>query len=127
MPVTYSFEGRLFRLKCSGNHTPEDVKTAFVKALKDQDFPKDAALLMDMSQSESFGQRTDDEIRSVAQFPAPWIEKIGNKCAVLVTSDLFYGLSRMGAVFAEAVGIDAQVFRNVDEALEWLGVSLDSR
>jgi hypothetical protein len=41
--------------------------------------------------------------------------------AVVAASDVHFGLSRLGSVYSEGVGVEAQVFREVESALAWLG------
>ena len=42
------------------------------------------------------------------------------KRAILVDSDLQYGMARMGAAYAEHYALRVQVYRELDEALAWL-------
>jgi hypothetical protein len=44
------------------------------------------------------------------------------RCAVVVGSDVGYGVGRMYEIFSEQAGHTVQVFRELDEALRWLGV-----
>jgi hypothetical protein len=57
----------------------------------------------------------------VAEFLGPYAGRIGGRVAVVAPSDVHFGLSRMGAVHSEQVGVAARVFRTADEALRWLG------
>ena len=123
MPVTYQIDGRLVRLICVGSYAPRDLRQIFLAALADPEFPQDAAFVLDVTQSESLQQRTTDEIRATAYFLEPHVDKIGGRCAIVATSDVHYGLSRMGAVFSEDIGAEVQVFRSLDEAYAWIGVS----
>ncbi|MEQ9400112.1 MAG: hypothetical protein RJQ04_13200 [Longimicrobiales bacterium] len=45
----------------------------------------------------------------------------GGRLAVVVSSDLVYGLGRVYTTIAAEVGRAAEVFRDVDAALDWLG------
>ena len=45
----------------------------------------------------------------------------GGRLAVVVSSDLVYGLGRVYTTIASEIGRPAEVFRDVDEALDWLG------
>jgi len=42
------------------------------------------------------------------------------RCAVVVGSDRAYGMSRMFEVFSEETDVDVRIFRNLDEAKNWI-------
>jgi len=44
----------------------------------------------------------------------------GGRVAIVVTSDLDFGLARMFQVFAEGSGVDYQIFRDLGTARGWL-------
>lgn len=43
------------------------------------------------------------------------------KRAILVSNDLQYGMARMAAAYGEHYSLRVQVYRDLDEALAWLG------
>lgn len=45
------------------------------------------------------------------------------KCAILAPFNLAYGLSRMYEMGEEHKNIEVMVFRELDKALQWLGIS----
>lgn len=63
--------------------------------------------------------RPTDEIIRVAEYVGPYKDRV-LRCAVLASSDVHFGLGRMGAVYSEAKGVVTSVFRDHDEALAWL-------
>ena len=75
---------------------------------------------MDVSQSKSLEKRSAEEIRNIVDFIGFSVQKVNHKCAVLVSTDIHYGLSRMGSVFSESYGAEVNVFRDIKEALDWL-------
>ena len=123
MPVLHAWEGALLRLSFVGAYEPEDIILQFQAALADA--PEKFALLVDTTRSEVLGTRSPSQIRLVAQALAPYSERIGGRCAVVATEDVHFGLSRMGSVYSESVGVEAEVFRTEEEALVWLGVRAD--
>ena len=125
MPVTYAWGGALLRMNLVGTYEPEDILREFVTALADMSGAEKVALLVDTTKSEVLGTRTPGQIRLVAQALAPYSERIGGRCAVVATEDIHFGLSRMGSVYSESVGVETEVFRTEDEALAWLGVRAD--
>jgi hypothetical protein len=64
--------------------------------------------------------RASHEIRLVAESLKPYVERVQGRCAVLATKDIHFGLSRMGSVYTELIGVDAGVFRTEVEAIGWL-------
>jgi len=123
MPVTYEFQGMVLRLNFVGEYEPEDIIEAFLGALADPKSPKHVSLLADVTRSASIGKRSPEEIRAVAEFLGPHRAWIGGRCAVVADSPLPYGLSRMGGVYSGKVGVETQVFHDVESALHWLGVA----
>ena len=122
MPVMYTIQGRLLRMDLVGNYAPQDVPRVFLAALDDPACPRPAALLLDVALSDSLAKHVPEEIRRVAEFLGPFSERIGGQVAVVATSNAHFGLSQMGAVFSEGVGVKARVFRNREDALQWLGL-----
>ena len=120
MAVQYSIREGILTMEFIGLYEPQDVVRQFLEALNDPACPDPVALLVDVSRSESLATRPADEIRKVAEFLGPYAGRIGGRCAVVAPADVQFGLSQMGAVHSERVGVGAQVFRTRDEALQWL-------
>ena len=70
--------------------------------------------------SESLATAPASNIRMVSEFLGPHADCIGGRLAVVASSNVHFGLSQMGAVHCEGVGVTARVFRTADEALAWL-------
>ncbi|HEX5045116.1 MAG TPA: hypothetical protein VFV75_19635 [Candidatus Polarisedimenticolaceae bacterium] len=120
MPVTWSLDGDLLQLDLEGDYAPTDIIDAFLTALADLRCPPEVSLLLDTTRSQSLDKRSPRQIRHVAQYLGPYRKRIRGRCAVVVGSDLQFGLSRMGSAYSDSVGVDAGVFRSRAEALEWL-------
>jgi hypothetical protein len=61
-------------------------------------------------------------IRSLAQM-SPW--GFGARRAVVVGTDVAFGMARMYQILREPDGEDVRIFRGVEPALEWLGLATD--
>lgn len=122
MPVRHEIDGSVLRLICEGEYPVSAMMETFEQALDDPRCPSRVAFLLDLRRSASLATRPAEEIRRVAEFLGPHVQRIGARCALLVETDVQFGLGRMGSVFAERVGVEADVFRDAKEALEWLGV-----
>jgi hypothetical protein len=123
MGVSYAIDGKLVTISLEGTYEPQDIIRTFVDAMDDPRSPDRAALLLDVTRSESLSGRSPDEIRLVAEFLGPYAERIGGRCAVVAAKDVHFGLSRMGSVYTDGVGVKAEVFRDTESALEWLGAT----
>ncbi|HET9951405.1 MAG TPA: hypothetical protein VFS09_06380, partial [Candidatus Eisenbacteria bacterium] len=120
MPVSYEIRDVVLRLNLEGEYEPEEILRTFLAAMSDPACPKPVALLVDVSRSESLSKRSPGEIQTVAQALGPFAKRIGGRCAVVATDDLHFGLTRMGSAYSGGVGVDVQVFREMDAALGWL-------
>jgi hypothetical protein len=123
MSVTYTIQGKLLRLDLVGEYEPQDVPRAFLAALNDPTCPDPAKLLVDVTGSLSLANRAPFQIRYVSEFLGPYADRIERRCAVVAAKDVHFGLGQMGAVFTQGVGVTAEIFRDVESALEWLGIS----
>jgi len=123
MSVSYTIEKSLLRLTLEGEYAPEDIVRQFLAAIDDPKCPKPAALLVDVTRSASLATRPVEQIRMIAERLGEFTERIGGRCAVLASSDVNFGLSRLGSVYSEGVGVSTSVFRDLPEALAWLGVT----
>lgn len=120
MAVEYSFREGVLTIAAAGVYEPPDVVHAFLAAMNDPACPRPVALMYDVSRSGSLATRPAAEIRKMAEFLAPYADRIGGRVAVVAPSDVHFGLSRIGAARSESLGVDAQVFRTTAEALKWL-------
>jgi hypothetical protein len=125
MPVRYSFKDNLFHMEMEGSCTHKDVLEVFLSALEDPAFPSDPQFVFDVRKSEVLATRDPEEVKAVARFFSENAERVGNRCAIVASEPVHYGLSRMGAAFAEFGGAEVRVFRSLEEAVAWLGVGED--
>jgi hypothetical protein len=62
-----------------------------------------------------------DDVRRLASLLARHRDAIGpSRTAVVVSRDVTFGMARMFQAFAEATPVETQVFRNMDEARQWV-------
>ncbi len=119
MPVTYRINEDVVEMTLDGTSTPDEVIQTFHKALEDENTPEEFVLLMDVRNSTSLATRPTPEIIRVAEYLGPFQDRV-KRCAVLATENIHFGLSRLGAVYSETAGVMTSVFRDKDEALNWL-------
>jgi hypothetical protein len=121
MPVQYSIQENVLKLEFIGKYEPDDIIRQFMAAMNDPACPNPAALVVDVRRSEVLATAAVAEIRRVAEFLGPYAARIGGRCAVIAASDVHFGLSRLGSVYSEGVGVEVQVFRNLESGLAWFG------
>ena len=120
MPVSYSFEGRIFRLKNQGVSTVDEVVAAFEAALDDPDYPEHAVLLWDIRESVSLKERSAGELQAIALRLGPKAHRHSNSSAIVVSDDLYYGLMRMATAYGDEFESNSKLFRDEAEAVEWI-------
>ncbi len=83
-------------------------------------------ILCDYREVTELDVNSEDVNRIVAQDKRqePLFDK--SKCAVVTTDDLVYGMSRMWEILSDDTRLTTEVFRDINDALKWLGLDLDS-
>ena len=76
----------------------------------------DCRYLTDVSELNS------NQLLIAATFEKGESRALGGKGAIVVASEQIFGLARVYASVAANIRTDSQVFRNMDEAITWLGV-----
>jgi len=120
MPVSYSYHGRIVVMRMEGDYTTADLKARVLEALDDPKCPTDAVLLFDMRESNAIKGRSPAEVQEMANFLAGQRDRFSRRLAMVTSSDVAYGLMRIGAVYVERGGVSPEVFRDFEEAKKWL-------
>jgi hypothetical protein len=119
MPAFYKIdkENRLVMSTASGTITGPEARSHHQNLSADPDFDPSYSQLLDCSHVTKIDVNSDD-IRALAQdnlFSAT------SRRAFLVSNDAAFGLARMFEIIRETQGDSGiQVFRNLDEALDWV-------
>jgi len=119
MPAHYKIdkERRLVMTTVFGVATMADGLTHQEKLRKDPDFDPSFSQLMDYTHVVRF-EITAEDVRTLAQQP---IFSPHSRRAMLVSGDLAFGLARMFEALRESFGEQGiRVFRNLDDALDWV-------
>ncbi len=120
MPVSYSFEGIIFKMVAEGEYSTQDMIDCFDEALADPALPANARYLLDVSRADSLVKHTNAEMLQVLGHFIPISDRVGGMCALVAEPQVHYGKMRMAATWAQDQGLDARVFRVYEEAVRWL-------
>jgi hypothetical protein len=103
----------------SGRLTAAAV-TATLRALIDNpEFQPGMGIVWDLRRGTVVGLRAD-EIKGVVYYVANRVEARGQgPLAIVASQGADYGLGRMFAAYAERIGIERRVFRDLEEAIHW--------
>jgi hypothetical protein len=121
MPVTYRIDPDLRRIvtHCSGTTTLAEVLAHFDELESDGECPVGADVLLDltdMTSAPNVGQ-----MRSAAARAADAARKVRfGSIAIVVASEMLFGMARVFEAFTEAHFARTAVFRSRDAAEEWL-------
>ena len=119
MPAFYKIdkENRLVMSTGSGILTLADAIAHQERLKQDPEFDPSYSQLLDFSHVTKI-EITSEHIRRIAQDSA---FSPSSRRAFLVNNDTAYGLARMFAILRETAGdTGIEVFRSLDEALEWV-------
>ena len=120
MAIQHRREGNIAVVAAAGRYTAAELRDVIDAALASFGDDGSAGLLLDLSESESVGERTAEDLRAMALFFASRGHRFSSRLAMVAVTDIAYGLMRMGAVTAESQGIAAHVFRDYGSARRWL-------
>jgi hypothetical protein len=119
VPVFWEIQGSLLILTLSGNCGDEPVD-AILMAIEDPRFAPGRSLLFDTR------LWTDHPTSADFQRRASWLaslraDGIARRCATVVGEKPHqYGLARMAATYLDFEGMEMEIFKEMDAAIEWL-------
>lgn len=119
MPAYFKIdkEQKLVMSTASGVFTMADVLTHQEKLLKDPDFDPSFSHLIDLTHITKF----DLEPKEVHSLAPRSVFSPGSRRAIVANTDHAFGMSRMFEMLREGFGAQGiRVFRDLDDALEWV-------
>lgn len=120
MSISYSFTGNVILLAFAGKYGVDEMQTTITAALADSACPDKAVMLLDMRGDESVQQRSPEDIRQMSYFFAEIRDRINRRLCMVTSDSLAFGLMNMARAYDQSVGIECQVFTDIDQALAWL-------
>ncbi len=121
MSLTYELADGFLRYRVEGDVEYVEGMTVLRRGLdevREKSAGTPTAVLFDIRASEE--ARRAEELRGIAAVVAEYSEEVGGRCAIVSAPGLYYGISRMFAVFAEELGLEMEVFETVEDAEAWL-------
>jgi hypothetical protein len=121
MPASYKIdkERRIIFSSAEGTLTEEDLREHQRSVLADPDFEPTLAQLWDFRAVEEL----DVPNAAVGDLARSRSYAAGTKRAFVAPRDVQYGLARMFQMLHEAAAEDIQIFRDIEEAKDWLGLA----
>ena len=126
MPITYQLnpDERLVILVHAGVVTDDEFMSFYEALFEDTRFDESFNLLVDLRRAES-SVRSAAILNKFANFIRRQYESstAAPKVAVVAPEDISFGLARMYEAFSKEVPWEFEVFRAIEAALAWLGLS----
>lgn len=123
MPLTYSIDtnANLVRLNGSGTVTDEEVLTCITALRNDPELLPEMDALSDMRGIEvAFTSQGIVAMKELLDRAGPGLRV--RRTATVTDSLVAYGMGRVTEALLDETTLKYRVFREVDEALAWLGV-----
>jgi len=115
---------RLVLFKARGSFSSEDMLTCVEKVVSDPDFKPDFDHLVDLRDVTNFMSSADDvKVRARRDHNSRKLN--ASRIAIVSSSDIVFGMSRMYEILMDDADVTVRAFRNMDEATSWLGVRTD--
>ena len=123
MPITYSISDResLVSIRAFGTLTTRELMDLIEGVSADHEFLPGMSVLVDCTEVTSVTLVSG--LREAALEVGKLTKGKQNKIAIAAFNGFVYGLSRQFASYAELFGVEAGVFRSVEEACSWLNIS----
>jgi hypothetical protein len=114
---------KLAYVKFWGHLTIEDLLVKGNSFLNDEDWENGFDILLDYREVTQLDVYGKDVQKIVANdmMNEHFFDK--SRCAVVAEKDFVYGLARMWEAFSEQTKIKSKLFKDMDNALDWLGLS----
>jgi len=118
VPITYRIDSQqsLILTEATGALSVAEMRAHYQRVAEDPDFRLEYASLIDFSRADSL-RASGEEVRGLARL-IPSVR--GARRAIVVNSDLHYGLGRMVSL-TRSPELEIEVFRTRTEAFAWLG------
>ena len=115
-------EQKLARVIARGKVNVFELRDIYSELIKHRDWQAGFDILCDYRSIEDFDVSSQD-IDEITDWQSSIDSLIGNgKCAVVASKDSVFGMSRMWEMISSERSQDICVFREMDDAVSWLGI-----
>jgi hypothetical protein len=125
MPISHRIDRDLgvVYLYVTGRVQPVDQSRHLKSLLADPDFRAGLHYLVDWRDGDE--SNTSEEVRMMADAVRRESDRLAeSRFAIVVRSDVQYGLTRVFAAFVGDAPLEFRTFRKIDDACRWLGESV---
>ncbi len=119
MPVECSIEDGLVIVRQSGVTTMACLRDAFTQILKEPGLRDERLLILWDGRAAAPSKPSETVRRAISRMEA-YPRLAAASFALVVGSELQFGMARLSQVHMEFAGVNSMVFRSVDEATNWL-------
>jgi len=124
MGLTYSIEKDLTTVIAEGSFSVGHLLSAFTKIRSEFDGSTPMQILI-VDQGSEF-EPSREEIQEMVKEWGALFRDVPARIALLVETDIHYGLGRMASVYAEQHDLPFDVFRHSLDAMQWLSKGADA-
>lgn len=119
--ISIDKDKKLARITARGMVNVLELKEIFMETVGHEDWQTDFNMLCDYSRIENFDV-TSQDIDDITEWQTSIDAMIGNgRCAVVASKDSVYGMSRMWEILSSERSQQIYVFRQINDAILWLG------
>jgi hypothetical protein len=124
MPITFRIdkESGIVYTTIDGRTNTDEIVESLESLLNNPDFKPGLNGIADLRNSEMDTFSAD--VKRIAGLMIEYRNKIGpSKTAVVISKDVTFGMTRVFQAFSEQSSIETAIFRDMEEALRWLGAN----
>jgi hypothetical protein len=118
--IAYSIENGIVLTTFKGDVTPEDVRSYRAAVRADPLAHPGLLALVDCREASTLFSTPDLKALAAEAVALYARTAVRQRCAVLVASDVAFGLARMYEVLLKDTPIDLEFFRDPEQAMSWL-------
>jgi hypothetical protein len=127
MPIEYDIieDKQLVLAKGSGVITAIDVIRHLDRLAADNRYTAPMKKLVDYRLIEDIRINSEEASEIAEKKQSLMLTFRGERCAFVSPEDITYGTSRVHKALSESANANTEVFRRIDDALDWLDITLD--
>ena len=127
MPVIYTIipDQKVACIRAWGKVTVDDIMIQGERMFAEGEWRNGFSILCDYREITELNVTSEEVKRLVGQDKKNERLFDKSKCAVVATKDFIFGLSRMWEILSEDTSLTKMVFKDIADAIRWLGLDLD--